>query len=153
MRCALPLCLYDLKATQVSIQLNLVVELRLYGFKLSHNTTEVIKNIYCEKGRGGIDYISVSKWLIKFRLGCKNLDDQAMPSRIKSVDSKAVLHVLDACLTSSCWRVPGNLIILQSTMVRHLHDLNKSTSTCWIVPHVMKILPNFWLSQVHFVKS
>ena len=66
-------------------------ELILYEFKLGHDTIEAIKNICCAKNKGTIDYSIVTKWFKKFYLGYKYLDDQAMSSRPKTVQSVVVL--------------------------------------------------------------
>ena len=71
----------------------LIRELMLHEFELSHNATEAMKNIFCVKSL-------VTWWLKKFRSGCKNLDDQARSSWLKTVDSEAVLQVIAANPTS-----------------------------------------------------
>ena len=58
---ALTYSVYDLKATQMSLQLSLIWEFMLYKFELSHNTEEAIKNIRCVKGEGTVDHSTVIK--------------------------------------------------------------------------------------------
>ena len=41
----------------------------------------------------------------KFCLGCKNIDKQARSGRHKSMDSEAVLQVIEANMMSSTWRL------------------------------------------------
>ena len=68
---------------------------------------------------------TVSRWLKKFDLACKNVDDQARSGRPKIVDSEAVLQALDANLASNPRTVSGELDIWQSNVVGHLHDLHR----------------------------
>ena len=144
MHCALLHSMYDLKA----VQMNLIWELLLDKFELGHNTAEAPKNICCVKGEGAIDHISVTRWFKKFYLGCKDLDDQAMSGRPKTMEFKAMLKAVEANPTSNTPRVSRKLRISQSSMINQLHDLSKSIWSCWIVPHIIKILQNFWLTFV-----
>ena len=48
----------------------------LYKLQLINNSAEATKIICCEKGEGTV----IHKWFKKFRLGCKNLDNQASSS-------------------------------------------------------------------------
>ena len=50
---------------------------------------------------------------------------------------------------SSTQRVSGELGISQSSVVCHLHDLDKSSQNYWIELHITKILQDFWLILVH----
>ena len=59
------------------------------------------------KGEGAVDHSTVTRWFEKFCLGYKNLDDQAMPSRPKTIDFKAVFQTIETNLASSAWRVSG----------------------------------------------
>ena len=116
--CALLNSVCNLKGAQINIQCNLIQELMLYKFKLVHNATEATKNICCAKGKGAVDHSSVTRGFKKFRLGCKNLDDQARLDR-----PKAVLQAIEANLVSSTWRVSGELDISQFSIVHYLYDL------------------------------
>ena len=55
-----------------------------------YNAEKAIKNICYTQGEGSVDHSTVIRWL-KFRLGCKNRDNQAKSDRLKPVDSEAVL--------------------------------------------------------------
>ena len=46
----------NLRATQMNVQYNLIWELMLYKFEMSHNSVEATKNIYCMKGEGTVNY-------------------------------------------------------------------------------------------------
>ena len=59
------------------------------------------------KGQSAVDYSTVIKWIKKFCFGCKNLEDQAKLSSLKSVDSKAMLQNIATNLASSTQRVSG----------------------------------------------
>ena len=73
------------------MQHNLIREIMLYDFELSHNSTEATENIFCTKGAGGaFDHGTVIRCFNKFCSGCKNLDDQARSDRPKMVDSEAL---------------------------------------------------------------
>ena len=115
----------------------------LYEFELSHNAEETAKNICCVKDEGAVDHNSITRWLKKFRRGCKNFDDQGISNRPKSVDSKALLSAKEANLASCTQRESIELGILQSPS-QH----SKIFKCCQIVPHITKILQNFWLSFV-----
>ena len=91
-----------------------------------YNTTEATKNICYAKGESSVDYSAVSRWLKKFHLGCKNLDEQAKSGRPKTVDSEALLQVIEANPASYTQRVSGELSISQSTVVCCLHNFSKS---------------------------
>ena len=70
---------------------------------------------------------------------CKNLNDQTKSERLNIVDSEAVFKAIEANLASSTWGVSGELYILNSNGVSHLHNQGKSTRICRIVPQVTKI--------------
>ena len=53
----------------------------------------------------------------KFRLGCKNLDDQAMPDGHKTMDSGDVLKNTEEYSEIGIW---------QFSVIGRLHDLGKS---------------------------
>ena len=59
-----------------------------YGFEPGRNAAKATKCICCVNDEGSVD-------LKKFRLGCKNLDDQVRWGRSKIVDCKAVLQVIE----------------------------------------------------------
>ena len=84
-------------------------KLTIYEFELVHITTETTKNICCVNGEGAVDHITV----IKFHLGCKNLNDRARSGKPKTVDSEAVFQAIEANLRSifqrSIMRVSGEL--------------------------------------------
>ena len=92
--CALLHSVCDLKAAQMSVQHSQNHEFILYKFELGHNIMEATKNICCMKGEGAIDHRTVTKWLRKFYLGCKKLDNQARSDMCKIVDSKAMFQAL-----------------------------------------------------------
>ena len=151
--CALPHSVCDLKATQIIVQCSLIQELRLYEFKLSHNTEQLTKNICYEKSKGALDSSSVILWFKKFCSGCNNLDDQAMSGRPKTADSGAAFQALEANPMSSTRRVSGEFDISLFSVVRPIHNLNKSTRCCLIVPCVIKILQNFWLTPIYILPN
>ena len=57
-----------------------------------HNAVETTKNIFVE---GAVENSQVTRWSKKFQLSCKNLNDNAMSSRPKYVDSKSVLQTIE----------------------------------------------------------
>ena len=62
-----------------------------YEFKLSHNATEVTKNISCVKSEDAVDHRTVID-------SCKNI---VRPGRCKIMDSDAVLQAIEANLVVS----------------------------------------------------
>ena len=62
---------------------------------------------------------------------------------LKKMDSEAVFQVVEANPVSSNWRVSGEYSILLSIVVRHFHNLNKSTRICQIMTLITKLLQNF----------
>ena len=73
------------------MQCSLFQELMLYIFKLSHNIVEATKDVCCAKSLGTVDQSIVTRWLKKFCMVHKNLNDQARSSRPKNVDSGTML--------------------------------------------------------------
>ena len=65
----------NLKAVQTNVQRMLIWDLLLYEFELNHNAAEATKNICCAKGEGTVDNNTVIKYMKKFYLDCKDLDD------------------------------------------------------------------------------
>ena len=114
--CALLHSMCNLKAAQ----LNVPCRLGNLGF-MSSNIMITTKNICCTKGVGTVDHSSVSRYLKKFCLCCKNFDDQARSGRFKTVDSEAEFQVIES--------------ILWSSELCHLHNLGKSIQSCQIIPH------------------
>ena len=97
----------------------------LYKFKIDYNTAEAMKNIYWGKAESAIDHSTVTRWFKKFCLNCKN----CKPYR-------------------QTRRVSGELGILQSRVIRHIHNYSKIIWICGIVAHITNILQNFWLILV-----
>ena len=87
--CIALLC--DLKAAQMKVQRRLIQELMLLELELDHNTVDVMKNISCSKGEGGLDHRTVIRWSKKFRTSYKNLEDQETSARPKIANSETVL--------------------------------------------------------------
>ena len=78
----------------MNMQSSLIQKLVLYKFKLGYD-------ICCMRGEGAVGRSTVTRWLKKFHLDCKNLGDQA-----KSVDTKThILQTLEANLVNSTYRV------------------------------------------------
>ena len=102
----------------------------LYESKLGHNIVEATKNICCAKGEGAVDHSTITRWFKKFCSSSKNQDHQAKPGRPNSMDSEAMLQVIEANLVSSIWRVSGKLDISQSSGVHYLHDLGEIIWSC-----------------------
>ena len=71
-------------------------QLMIYGFKLGHDAAEVTKNLFCVKGERADYHWTVTKWFMKFCLGCKDLDNQARSARPKTEDSETMLQDIDA---------------------------------------------------------
>ena len=53
--------MFDLKATQMSVQRSLIREIVLYEFEWGFNVAERTKNICCAKGEGAADRGTVSR--------------------------------------------------------------------------------------------
>ena len=87
----------------------------LYKFKLGHNTVESTKNISV---KGEVDHNMATRWLKKFFLGCKNLNDQARSGRPETV--------LQPVETNPA----PELIISHSSMAHFFHNLSKSIWSC-----------------------
>ena len=75
--CALLHSTCYLKATHMNGQCSLIQEGMLHKFYLGHNTVEATKNIFCVKSESTVDHITVTRWIKKFCLDFKNLNDQA----------------------------------------------------------------------------
>ena len=116
----------------------------LYEFKQGHNTAEAMKNICCAKGKGAINHSTVTRWFKKFCSNYKSFNNQVRTCRLKTINSEAVLHVIEANLMSNFWKISRKLNISLSSVVCHLHNLVKSFQSCWIMHHVHKILQNIW---------
>ena len=63
--------------------MQLIKKLKLIK-KLGHNAPEATKNICCAKDEGTVDHSIVTRWLKKFRLGCKNPENQVRPGKLKT---------------------------------------------------------------------
>ena len=50
------------------------------------NILYIVSYICCVKGEVVVDHSTETRWFKKFRLGCKNLDDQVSSVRPKTVD-------------------------------------------------------------------
>ena len=95
----------------------------LYEFKLGHNAAEESKNICCAKSKETADDSIGSWWLKKFLSGFMNLH-QIRSGRNKSVDSEAVLQVIDPNLACRIQGVSGEFSIF--SVVHQLPNLSKS---------------------------
>ena len=115
-----------LKALQMNVQHCQILKLILYNFELGHNPSKAAKNICCAKGDAAVDQRTVTRWLTKFRSGYKDFDRQTRSGRPQTMDSEAVLQVIEANQVSHIRRVSGELSVFKSSMVHHLHKLGKS---------------------------
>ena len=59
--CALLCSIYDMKAIKMNMQQSFIRKLMLHKFKLSYNTKEATKNIYCEKDKVAVDHNTVTR--------------------------------------------------------------------------------------------
>ena len=100
------------------------------------------------KSEGAVDHSTVTKQFKKFWLGCHKLDNYTRSDRSKIMDSDSILHEVEANPVNSTWIISGELVIFQSSLVQHLHNLSKSIWSCQIIPCITKILLNFWLTLV-----
>ena len=136
----------------MNVQHSLIRELMLYELQLSHNAAEASKNISCS-----VDHCIVNKWFKKFRLCCKNVDDQARSGRLKRVDAEAMFQAVEANPVSSIRRVSGEPDIEVNDhygcvkrvsgepdiKVNDHYGCVKSIRNRRILSHVTKILQNF----------
>ena len=53
-----------------------------FDIELGHNAIEATKNVCFVKGKGTVDPSTVTRWVKKFPLGCKNLNEQVRPCRL-----------------------------------------------------------------------
>ena len=60
----------------MNVQCYLILELMHYDYQLGQNTTEATKNT-CVKDEDMVDHNTVTRWLKKFHLYCKKLDNKA----------------------------------------------------------------------------
>ena len=81
----------------------------LYEFKLGYNTVKTTKNISSAKGEGTIDYSYQKVEEILLKLQEYWLSGKV--GRLKTMDSQAVLQLIEANLASSIQRVSGELSI------------------------------------------
>ena len=98
-RCALLQSVYYLKATQTNMQHHQIQELMFYKFVMSYKTAKVTKNICCTKSESTVDHNTVTKWLKKFCLGHKNLNNQVRSGRPKIID------FIEANPANRTWRI------------------------------------------------
>ena len=70
-------------------------------------TLEATKNICCVKGEGTFDHGTITRLLRKFCLGCKNLNNHAISSWPKTMDSKTVLQAIETNPVGNTWKVSG----------------------------------------------
>ena len=57
---------YDLKATQMNVQHNLICKLMHYDFELGHNALKATKNFCCMRSDGIINHSTFTRWVKKF---------------------------------------------------------------------------------------
>ena len=110
----------DLKAVQMKVHHSLIQQLIRYLSELGRNAAAVTKNVCCAKKERAANHSTVTKWTKKFRLGSKNFYVRTESGGPTSVDSKAVLHAVEANTANCRLRVSG--AIPQFNVVRHLQD-------------------------------
>ena len=73
---------------QMKAKRTLIPKLKRYEFELDLNVAQKSKQkkICYAKVEGAVDHIIAPRWFQEFRLSCKNLDDQARPSRPKNTE-------------------------------------------------------------------
>ena len=80
---------------------------------------------------------------MKLRSGCNNFDDQTRSGKFLSIDSEALIHAIETNPMSSTWRVSGVLGMLQFSIVRYLHDLDKISGGVEFSLKLQKYCKNF----------
>ena len=128
------------------MQISIIRE--LYDLKLRLNVSEATKNISYPRGENAVDGNTETRWLRKFRLGCKNLEDWAKSGSLMSVDAEFLFQAIETNSASSTRRVSGNLGICHYNEVRYFHDIGKVIQNSWIVPNVTNVLQNILLTLV-----
>ena len=102
------------------------------------------KNIGWAKDKDTVAHSTAIRWFKKFRSGCKNVDDQLRLGWLKSVDSDPVLQDLGKIPVSSTQWIPGELGILQFSVVCNLLDPGKSIcnyrNCAWRLQNIVKLL-------------
>ena len=84
--------------------------------------------------------ITVTRWSQKFCLGGTNLNNQARSGKPETMNSEAVLQVIQTNLASSTLRVSVESNFSLSSVGSRFHDFDKSIQSCQIGPHDCKIL-------------
>ena len=96
-----------LKAIQMKIQCSHIRKLVLYEFKLGPSVKGATKNT-CVKFNSTVDQSTVTTWLKKFRLSCKNVNDRARLGRLKTGEFGNLIQVLEANPVYSTQKVSGS---------------------------------------------
>ena len=125
---------------------NIILQLGNLYFTNS-NIAEAIKSLCCAKGDGAVDHTTLTRGSKKFRLGYKNLTNQAKSGKLKTIYSKAVLLAVETNPVSNTRGVSGELGISQFSVVHYLHDLRKIIRSFRIVSHITKIWQNCWFAR------
>ena len=99
----------------------------LYKFEQSHNVTETTNSICSAKSEGAVYHGTITRWFKKFCMGSKNLNDQAMSGR-----PKTIAQTIETTPARSSRRVSGEVVILQFRRVRRLYDLGPIGRDCRI---------------------
>ena len=76
-------------------------------------------------------------------MGCKKLDDQGRLGKLKTMDGKAMLQIIEANTESRTQRELGEISISLSSVVCLFHNHGKFLWSYRILFHITKILHNF----------
>ena len=146
--CALIHSVSDLKATQMNEQCSLIQKLRIYTFTLGHNAAEAKK-----KKKKTFVVRKVKMLLIIARMVEEislELHEPHQSGKVRWAQNYEFFGTVHQAINingaSSNRRVSGEVDISQSSVVHHLHDLDKSIRSCGIAFHFTKIWPNFGLT-------
>ena len=147
--------LYDLKAESMNVPSSLMWALMIYEFELGYKAAEAVKNMCDMKGEGTIDHITESRWLKKFKLGCKNLNDLVKSDRFKILDSEAIFLV-EVNPVSCTRRVSGDLcfsVHCDSSLLRFLQKHPKQPYFASCCQNIAKRLHHPFIKIVHNASS
>ena len=124
---------------------SLIQKIMLYELKIGHSTAKAIRNICWAKSKSVIDHSLGTRWLKKFRYGCKDVDNQAKSARQKAVDSEALLDAIEVKPATSTRISSGELGISKSKVFRQQHPEIPNCAS-----RTTKIMQNFWFTLIHW---
>lgn len=104
-------------------------------WKQNVNATQAVQKICDVEGEDFVSIRVAQKWFKKFNEGREDLQDKRRPGRPITTDFGSIRNAVEANPSTSTRRLSDELGIPKTSVLRHLHSMDKVNRCCRQIPH------------------